>query len=95
MYYVYIIEGLGASTHFYVGSTQDIAARLTDHNAERSTHTAKYHPWKLVWYCAFPKRVQAEAFETYLKSASGRAFQRKHLAPSPRPPYDLNPVHGI
>ena len=79
MYYVYIIESLCEPTHFYVGSAQDIVARLADHNAGRSTHTAKYRPWKLVWYCAFPNRTKAEAFESYLKSASGRAFQKKHL----------------
>ena len=81
MYYTYIVQSVLQPTHFYVGFTEDIATRLTDHNAGRSTHTSKYRPWKLVWYCGFPTRTQAEAFERYLKSASGRAFQKKRLSP--------------
>nr|WP_283809955.1 GIY-YIG nuclease family protein [Bradyrhizobium forestalis] len=40
---------------------------------------AKFKPWKLVWYCAFPDKMKALAFETYLKSHSGRAFSKKRL----------------
>lgn len=79
MYYTYIIESTEGPGHFYAGSTEDLVARMTDHNAGRSPHTAKFRPWKLVWYCAFPTCAKAEAFERYLKSASGRAFQKKHL----------------
>ena len=90
MYYTYIIESKEGSGHYYVGSTEDLAVRLADHNAGRSPHTAKYRPWKLVWYCAFHARPMAESFETYLKSASGRAFQKKHI-----PPYDGLPVQDV
>jgi predicted GIY-YIG superfamily endonuclease len=79
MYYTYVIETVNAPKHWYVGSTEDLPARLVDHNAGRSPPTSKYRPWKLRWYCAFENRTRAEAFETYLKTASGRAFQKKHL----------------
>lgn len=79
MYYTYIIESTEGTGHFYVGSTEDLVTRLADHDAGRSRHTAKFRPWKLVWYCAFHTRPKAESFETYLKSASGRAFQKKRL----------------
>ena len=79
MYYTYIIESTEGAKHYYVGFTEDLAARIEDHNAGRSVHTSKYRPWKLVWYCAFPSRAKTEAFERYLKSASSRAFQKKHL----------------
>jgi predicted GIY-YIG superfamily endonuclease len=39
----------------------------------------KFKPWKLVWYCAFPDKYKALAFEKYLKSHSGRAFAKKRL----------------
>ena len=81
MYYTYIVQSTATPSHYYVGSTEDLVARLADHNAGRSNHTAKYRSWKLVWYCAFLSRAQSEAFEIYLKSASGRAFQKKHFAP--------------
>jgi predicted GIY-YIG superfamily endonuclease len=53
--------------------------RIADHNAGRSAHTAKFIPWKLVWYCAFTDKLQALEFEKYLKSHSGRAFAKKRL----------------
>ena len=80
MYYTYVIETQDEPKHYYMGSTEDLAARLADHNAGRSPHTQKYRPWRLVWYCAFTTRDKAERFERYLKSASGRAFQKKHIA---------------
>ncbi len=80
MCYTYIIETVHEPRHWYVGTTEDVSARLADHNAGRSPHTAKYRPWNLIWFCAFPTRARAEIFERYLKTASGRAFQKKHLA---------------
>jgi putative endonuclease len=61
------------------GATSDLKQRLPDHNAGKSTHTAKFKPWKLVWYCAFPDKYKALEFEKYLKSHSGRAFAKKRL----------------
>ena len=56
-----------------------IRQRLADHNAGKSTHTAKFMPWVLPWYSAFPDKYRALEFEAYLKSHSGRAFARKRL----------------
>jgi putative endonuclease len=79
MYYAYVLETVNELKHYYVGSTEDLTARMAYHNAGRSQHTAKYRPWKLVWYSAFLNKTKAEAFERYLKTASGRAFQKKHI----------------
>jgi len=80
VHYVYILESLGHPTHFYAGSTADLKLRLADHNSGRSPHTSKFRPWKLKWYAAFETKEKAEGFEGYLKSGSGRVFQRKRLA---------------
>jgi putative endonuclease len=58
--------------------TADLKRQLSEHNAG-SAHTAKFKPRKLVWYCAFPDKCKALAFEKYLKSHSGRAFAKKRL----------------
>ena len=79
MWYVYIIRSINFPDQEYVGATADLKQRLPDHNAARSAHTAKFKPWKLVWYCAFPDKYKALAFEKYLKSHSGRAFAKKRL----------------
>ncbi|MGJ4940930.1 GIY-YIG nuclease family protein [Bradyrhizobium sp. HKCCYLS1011] len=79
MWYVYIIRSVAFPDQEYVGATANLRQRLPDHNAGRSPHTAKFRPWTLVWYCAFPDKQRALAFEAYLKSHSGRAFSKKRL----------------
>jgi len=79
MFYTCIIESTEGAGHYYVGSTEDLAARMADHNGGRSAPMAKYRPWRLIWSCAFTTRTKADVSEEYLKSASGRAFQQKHL----------------
>jgi predicted GIY-YIG superfamily endonuclease len=80
MWYVYIIRSETAPEREYTGASADLKQRISDHNSGKSKHTAKYGPWKLVWYCAFPEKYRALEFERYLKSHSGRAFARKRLA---------------
>ncbi|URW75109.1 GIY-YIG nuclease family protein [Sphingomonas donggukensis] len=79
MFYVYILRSVGDPEQHYTGLTDDLRARLAEHNAGRSAHTAKYRPWILVSYTALPNRERAAAFERYLKSGSGRAFANRHL----------------
>ena len=79
MWYVYIIRSIAFPDQEYTGATADLKRRIAEHNAGRSTHTAKFMPWELVWYCAFPDKHRALAFEIYLKSHSGRAFAKKRL----------------
>jgi putative endonuclease len=83
VWYVYIIRSTKFLEQEYIGATADLKRRLPEHNAGRSSHTAKFKPWQLVWYCAFPKKLEALAFEKYLKSHSGRAFAKKRLTPPP------------
>ncbi len=78
MYYVYILKSEIANEYYY-GSTANLQARLKAHNAGQNTSTKKYKPWGIVWYGAFNHRSAAEAFEKYLKTASGKAFLRKRL----------------
>jgi predicted GIY-YIG superfamily endonuclease len=79
VYYVYLLESLADPARRYVGVTTDLRQRLRDHNAGKSTHTAKYKPWRLVTYVAFSDTSKATSFEQYIKSGSGHAFARRHL----------------
>jgi putative endonuclease len=78
MKYVYILMSEDA-LHYYTGITSDLIARLAKHNAKEVPHTSKYAPWILKTYIAFSDEQQAQGFETYLKSASGRAFAKRRL----------------
>jgi len=78
-HYVYILSSLGEPGRFYVGLTNDLAARLAKHNTGGVPHTAKHRPWQIKTAIAFRDRERAADFERYLKSPSGRAFAKKRL----------------
>lgn len=76
---VYLIRSIPYPNQRYVGLTSDLHGRLRKHNQGGSPHTAKFRPWELVTFIAFSCPGSAAAFETYLKSGSGRAFANKRL----------------
>ncbi|MBR7138051.1 MAG: GIY-YIG nuclease family protein [Lentisphaeria bacterium] len=43
---VYILIDTTAKTHRYIGSTQDLSARLTKHNVGEVPHTSEFSPWR-------------------------------------------------
>ncbi len=79
MKYVYMLQSMESPDRFYVGATLDLKRRFREHNDGLSPHTKKFAPWRLVGYLAFSDHGKADAFEAYLKTASGRAFAKKHF----------------
>ena len=77
--FVYVLTNPGPDPKFYVGLSSDVGARLSDHNAGRCRHTARYRPWHLHVSIEFRDERHAVAFERYLKSGSGRAFAKRHF----------------
>jgi putative endonuclease len=76
---VYVLQNSSPQARYYIGLTRDPSARLADHNAGRSPHTARYRPWQLHVTIELPDERRAVAFERYLKSGSGRAFAKGHF----------------
>jgi putative endonuclease len=67
MRYVYLLQSVEFPDQTYVGLTDDLRSRFSEHNCGRSPHTAKYRPWRLVSYVAFFNVRKAVEFERYLK----------------------------
>jgi putative endonuclease len=78
-FYVYILQSERDENQFYTDLTDNLRKRVETHNSGGVLHTAKWPPWRLKAYIAFSDRARAAQFERYLKSASGRAFTKKHL----------------
>jgi len=76
-WYVYILSMQNGK--FYTGYTQDIDERLFRHQNGMVPYTSPHRPVQLIFYCAFPDKYMAIAFEKYLKSGSGLAFTNKRL----------------
>ena len=77
--YVYILKSRVAVERFYVGLTDDLERRLSQHNNGDTFSTRDARPWKLAAYFWFENADVAERFERYLKSGSGRAFAKTHF----------------
>jgi len=79
MYFVYAIRSL-VDGRIYVGMTNDVAKRLSEHNAGKTKSTKGYTPWHSIYTESLPLRTQARVREKYLKSGVGREFL-KAMAP--------------
>jgi len=79
MHYVYLIESTSAARQRYIGCTDDLRQRIAVHNSGKNISTSGSRPWRLRTYLAFSDKLQALAFERYLKSGSGHAFANKRF----------------
>jgi len=88
MYYVYILRCAGGS--FYVGSTQNLQARLKAHNDGRgAAYTFKYRPVRLIYSEKYQSKVESLNRERQVKRWShgkkealilGNRARLKHLS---------------
>jgi putative endonuclease len=77
MWYVYILRCVDGSS--YVGCTNDIQRRISDHNSHKVHFTKDKTPVSIHVYIAFTDKYKAYEFEGYLKTGSGIAFRNHHL----------------
>jgi len=70
-FYVYVLRSL-VNGRRYVGSCQDIDARLDQHNAGESKSTKHGVPWKLVYFEQVATRSAAVGRERFFKTGTGR-----------------------
>jgi putative endonuclease len=65
-YYVYILQSRH-NGRYYIGSTNDLDARLKRHNEGHSRYTKSGIPWELLYSEGHPDRSSAIKRENYLK----------------------------
>jgi len=70
-YFIYILQSLVDGT-YYIGSTQDLEARLERHNEGRSKYTKPKRPWKMIYYEEYDRRSNAARREKEIKSRKSR-----------------------
>ena len=70
---MYIIQS-HKDESYYVGSTQDLEARLERHNQGRSRYTKTGIPWKIVFTEKFDTRSQAVKRERQIKSRKSKGY---------------------
>lgn len=82
MWYVYILKS-EADGKLYIGSTNDLKRRMSQHNSGRVAATKPRLPLKLQAYVAVQSEEIARSLEHYFKTGSGHAFlQMRILQPT-------------
>lgn len=74
MHFVYIIKSIKHRV-LYIGVTGNIRKRLAEHNSGKSSHTAKYMPWKPVYIEGYANEEDAHDREQKLKQF-GRVYSQ-------------------
>lgn len=70
-YFVYILKSI-EHDKTYVGITNNLERRLTEHNDGKSIYTRKFKPWEIVYKEEVLDRKSAREKEKYFKTAAGR-----------------------
>jgi len=78
MWYVYILRSI-VDKNLYIGSTNNILRRLTEHNSGKVDSTKNRIPFNLEVYIAVKDQAKAIELEQYLKTGSGRALLQKRI----------------
>ena len=78
MWYVYILRS-AIDKNLYVGSTNNISRRLTEHNSGKVDSTQSRAPFSLEAYLAVKDKSKAIKLEQYFKTGSGRALLQKRI----------------
>ena len=71
MFTTYILRSL-KNRKYYIGSTDDITRRLSEHNNGRSKYTKNRGPFELVYKEEYNTNTEAKSREYYLKSLKSR-----------------------
>ncbi len=71
MFVVYAIKSLSRN-YIYVGMSNNIERRLSQHNNGESKTTKAYKPFVLILLEEFESRIEARKREIYLKSGIGK-----------------------
>lgn len=77
---VYVLKSITNCSR-YVGMTEDLDRRLKEHNAGKMKSTKAFKPWEVVYQEIVDSRAEGRKREKYLKSAAGRRYLQKMLAP--------------
>ncbi|MBK9152094.1 MAG: GIY-YIG nuclease family protein [Saprospiraceae bacterium] len=78
MFFVYVLYS-EAFDRIYIGITDNLDRRLSQHNNGYNPPTKSFRPWKVVFYEQYETRSEARDKEKKLKTSSGRRYIRKRI----------------
>ncbi len=80
-YYTYVLLSQ-KDKKFYIGFSEDVFKRLTQHNKNKNISTKSRTPFDLIYYEAHLNKKDALRRESYFKTSSGKRTLRQMLRDS-------------
>lgn len=77
-YYVYVLRSL-VRDFIYIGDTENLRNRLSEHNSGQSASTKPYLPYEIIHYEAYRNMADAKRREMYLKGSRGKTTLKTML----------------
>jgi putative endonuclease len=77
MFFVYLLEN--ENNKKYIGFTNNIKRRLSEHKNKKSFTTSKSKNWRLIYFEMYLDKKDALGREKFLKSGSGYKFLKRQL----------------
>jgi len=78
-YFIYAIKS-EKDGRIYVGFSENVEKRLSEHNSGKTKSTKGYRSWILIFTKECKTRIQARELEKYYKSGAGKE-KLKNLVP--------------
>ncbi len=82
VYFVYVLKSQEFD-YRYVGHTDNLIKRLSDHNSGKTKSNKAFAPFDIIYFEAFDTRKEAIKREKYFKSGSGREYLKTLLHNAP------------
>ena len=77
MYFLYLLKSTEGN-YIYVGISNNVSRRLSEHNSGWNKTTKPYKPFRLLHTEKFPNRIVARKREEWFKSGEGKEFIKAH-----------------
>lgn len=84
MFSMYILQS-STSGRYYIGHTDAISRRLTEHNLGMTKYTRREKPWKVVYVESYVTRSAAMKRESEIKRKKSRKYIEKLIESGERP----------
>ena len=78
LYYAYVLKSLKDKL-FYIGSTNNIKRRLSEHKQGKNISTSKRLPIELIYFEAHRSEQDAKRREKYFKTSKGKITLKQIL----------------
>jgi len=77
-FYVYILKSIHYN-FLYIGFTENLRQRFSEHNSRKSQSTKAYAPFELIHYEAYKNIKDAKRREEYMKTNRGKTTLKTML----------------